>query len=131
MMEKLEVAFNTGFIKNNNYKVISVDENSCIVEAMITDTSLNPFGITHGGYVFGLADTTAGILANVYGNAVTTNSSINYLNKGKGQKLVAEAKFLKRGISLSTCECVIYDEEKKVVAKATLEYYYIGSKVIK
>ena len=125
MKEKLEEVFNSGYIKNNNYRVISVDENSCVVEGLLTDTSLNPFGIAHGGYTFGLIDTTAGILANVFGNAVTTNASINYLSKGKGNKLTAKATFLKRGISLSTCECTVYDEEKRLVAKAVLEYYYI------
>lgn len=125
MEEKLKEVFETGFIKNNNYKIINVDENGCKIEGEITDTSLNPFGIAHGGFIFGLVDTTAGLLANLFGNAVTTNSSINYINKGKGSKLIAEAKLIKKGKAITTCECDVFDEEGILVAKAILEYFYI------
>lgn len=125
MKEKIEDLFNIGFIKNNNYQIIDINENLCKIEGIITETSLNPFGIAHGGYIFGLVDTTAGLLANLFGNAVTTNSSINYLNKGKGKKLIAEAKILKKGKDIATCECSVYDEENKIIAKAILEYFYI------
>lgn len=125
MKEKIEKMFNQGFIKNNNYKIIDVNEEMCKIEGIVTDTSLNPFGIAHGGYIFGLVDTTAGLLANLFGNAVTTNSSINYLNKGKGNMLIAEARILKKGKDITTCECSVYDEENKIIAKAILEYFYI------
>lgn len=125
MKEKLEEVFSQGFIKNNNYKIISIDENMCKMEAKITDTSLNPFNIPHGGFIFGLVDTTAGLLANMFGKAVTTNSTINYLNMTKGSKLIAEAKLIKKGKAITTCECNVYDEENKLVAKAILEYFYV------
>ena len=86
-----------GFIKNNNYNLVSIDENECKLEATITETSLNPFNIAHGGFIFGLADTAAGILANINGMALTTSSTINYLNTGKGNKLIAIATRLKTG----------------------------------
>lgn len=125
MKEKIEEVFNNGFIKNNNYRIVDFNEELCRVEGKITETSLNPFGIAHGGYVFGLMDTTAGLLVNLFGTAVTTNSSINYLNKAKGKKLIAEAKLLKKGKTIATCECNVYDEENKIIAKAILEYFYI------
>ena len=125
MKEEIEKLFNNGFIKNNNYEIINADEKECIIEGNITDTSLNPFGIVHGGYIFGLADSTAGLLVNLFGKAVTTNSSVNYLNKASGSKLIAKAKFLKRGKRVATCECIIYDEENKVIAKTITEYLYI------
>ena len=81
MEEKLKEVFETGFIKNNNYRIINIDEQGCKIEGKITDTSLNPFGIAHGGFIFGLVDTTAGLLANLFGNAVTTNSSILSLER--------------------------------------------------
>ena len=50
-----------GFISANNYEVVKVEENYCELEGIITDTSTNHLGIAHGGYIFGLADTAAGI----------------------------------------------------------------------
>ena len=125
MNEEIEKKFNTGFIKNNNYKIILINSEECKIEGNITDTSLNPFGIAHGGYIFGLVDTTAGLLANFFGNAVTTSSSINYLNKVRGNKIIAEAKLLKKGNKIATCECSVFNEDGKIVVKAILEYFYI------
>ena len=52
-----------GFIGNNNYKVIKVEDNYCELEGVLSNSSLNNFGVAHGGYIFGLADTAAGIAA--------------------------------------------------------------------
>lgn len=125
MKEKIKELFNKGFIKNNHYKIITIDDKICTIEGKITNTSLNPFNIVHGGYIFGLADTTAGLLANLFGSAVTTNSSINYINKATDSKLIANAKILKKGKSITTCECEILDSNGILIAKATLEYFYI------
>ena len=115
-----------GFIKNNNYNLVSIDENECKLEATITETSLNPFNIAHGGFIFGLADTAAGILANINGMAFTTSSTINYLNTGKGNKLIAIATRLKTGKNISNYEVEIYDEFNTLTAKAIIEYFYIN-----
>ena len=45
-----------GFIANNNFKLVSVENKNCILKAKITETSVNPYGFPHGGFIFGLAD---------------------------------------------------------------------------
>ena len=115
-----------GFIKANNYKVIKVEENYCELEGKITETSLNPFGIAHGGYIFGLADTAAGIAAMTNGKkAVTINSTIDYFNAGKGEYLKAVAKCLKSGKNISNFEVFIYDEKNTLIAKSNVNYFYL------
>lgn len=115
-----------GFIKNNNYKVLKVEENYCEMEGLITDTSMNPFGLAHGGYIFGLADTAAGIAAMTdEKTALTVNSSIEYLKAAKGKKLLAIAKALKKGKNIAVIEVSIYDEENNLIAKASVTYFYI------
>ena len=124
--ELLERAMNNGFISNNNYKIIEVKDNYCVLEGTITETSLNNFGIAHGGYIFGLADTAAGIAAMSKGRkAVTLSSNINYIKKAKGNKLIAKTLCLKEGKTISNYEVSIYDEEDNLIAKATIEYFYI------
>lgn len=123
---KEEVQLDRGFIFNNNYKLIEVGDNYCKLEGIITNTSLNPYGIAHGGYIFGLADTAAGIAAKTVGRtAVTLNSHINYFKKVRGNKLIAESNCLKQGRTISTYEVFIYDEENNLIAKATIDYCYI------
>ncbi len=115
-----------GFISNNNYKLIEIKDNYCKLEGTITEDSLNPYGIVHGGYIFGLADTAGGIVVSTSGRAgVTTSSTILYLRKGTGNKLTAIAKCLKSGKSIMNCEVEIFDEQDKLVSKVLLEYMFL------
>ena len=116
-----------GFISANNYEVIKVEENYCELEGIITDTSTNHLGIAHGGYIFGLADTAAGIAAMTDGRvAVTVDSNIQYLKAGKGNKLKAVAKCIKNGKSVGFFEVYIYDQEDALIAKSSINYFYMN-----
>lgn len=122
---------NKGFIGNNNYNVIKVDENYCELEGIITETSYNNMKIVHGGFIFGLADTAAGIaaLSSVYGsevNIVTVDANINYFKPGKGERLVAKANVIKPGKTISVVEVEIYNDNNDMVAKSTMTFYYIN-----
>ena len=120
-----------GFIGSNNYNVIKVDENYCELEGVISESSYNNMNIVHGGYIFGLADTAAGIAAlscvfegNV--NIVTVDANINYFKPGKGERLVAKANVIKPGKTLSVVEVEIYNDNNDMVAKSTMTFYYIN-----
>ena len=115
-----------GFINNNNYNILKVKEDYCELEGIITDTSLNPYGIAHGGFIFGLADTASGIASRSGGRvAVTSSSSIEYLRPCNGKKIKAIASCLKSGKNISVYEVYIYDENEKMVARASVSYFYI------
>ena len=116
-----------GFVKCNNYNVIKVEEHYCEMEAVINDSSKNPFGIAHGGFIFGLADTAAGIAAMTdERTAVTINSNIDYLKPGKGDKLIAKANAIKSGKSISVIEVLIYDSDLELISKASVTYFYVS-----
>lgn len=119
-----------GFIGNNNYNVIKVEEGYCELEGIISETSYNNMNIVHGGYIFGLADTAAGIaaLSSVFGsdvNIVTVDASINYFKPAKGEKLIAKAKTIKPGKTISVVEVEIYNDKNDMVAKTSMTFYYI------
>ena len=96
------------------------------MEGIITKTSLNHLNIVHGGYIFGLADTAAGIAAMTEGrNVVTIDSNINYLKKATGEKIIAIAKPLKTGKTISVYEVLINNENDELIAKATITYYML------
>ena len=114
-----------GFIANNNYKLISVENGNSVLSADITETSLNPYGLPHGGFIFGLADTAAGVAARSNGrNAMTVSADIDYLHAAKGNKLIAEATCIKDGKTISVYEVSISDENR-LISKATFTYFYI------
>lgn len=115
-----------GFITNNNYKVLKVSENYCELEGTLTDTSKNHLNIAHGGYIFGLADTCAGIAAMTdFRTAVTIDANITYLKQVTGSKVKAIAKPLKVGKKISMFEIYIYNDKEELVAKANMNYCYI------
>jgi len=116
-----------GYINANNYKILKVEENYCEMEGIITDTSKNPFGSVHGGYIFGLADTAAGIAAMTDNRtALTINSSIDYFKIGNGNKLIAKAKSLKTGKNISVIDVSVFDEDNNLIAKTSITYFYIN-----
>lgn len=116
-----------GFIKYNHYELVDLKKDSCIMEADINEDSLNPYGMVHGGFLFGLADTAAGALACVDGRkAVTLNSHIEYLHPVYGQKVRVVVKVLKSGNHISLYEASIYDSKGNMDCKVTLEYYYLN-----
>ena len=135
MNEMTKVAKDTlkdikGFIGNNNYNVIKVEEGYCELEGIISETSYNNMNIVHGGYIFGLADTAAGIaaLSSVFGsdvNIVTVDANINYFKPAKGERLVAKASVIKPGNTISVIEVEIYNDNNDMVAKSSMTFYYI------
>ena len=126
ILAKEQVKKCKGFIEANNYEILKVEENYCELEGTITESSTNHLGIAHGGYIFGLADTAAGVAAMTDGrNAMTINSSIDYLKVSKGNKLKAIAKCIKNGKTVSFFEVLIYDTEENLIAKANVNYFYL------
>ncbi len=115
-----------GFIAANNYNIIKVEENYCELEGKVTEHSYNPYGIVHGGYIFGLADTACGIAARSTGRtAVTSSASIEYLRACKSAKIKAVAKAIKVGSNLSFYEVFLYDTDDNLIAKSDMSYFYL------
>lgn len=117
-----------GFFSHNNYHVVSIEkEKKVVLEANITENSLNPYGYVHGGLIFGLGDTAMGIAARSGGRpAVTQNASITYLRPSIGKKLRAEADVIKMGKATCYLRCNFYDESNKLTATMDASYFYIN-----
>ena len=115
-----------GFSKYNHYQLVDLTKDYCIMDADLTTDSLNPYGMAHGGFLFGLADTAAGALACVDGRkAVTLSSHIEYLHACHGSKIKVVVEAVKTGKNVSVYEVCIYDDKETMVAKATVDYFYL------
>lgn len=127
MKEKILEGFNNdnGFIKNNGFKIIELDENIAKVEYEVKSDGLNSINIVHGGVLFGLCDTTAGCLACMSGYfPMTVNSSINYVNPASKGKLTAIAKVVKSGFIFGVYSVDVYDENNKIICTSNVTMYY-------
>jgi len=118
-----------GFTKKNGFKITDLTNEHCIMEYKIKKDGLNPYGIVHGGVLFGLADTCAGTLAVMNGKIpLTTSANINYYNKANGSKVIAESTVLKEGNKIGYYNVNLYDEKNILLASATVNMYFTDSK---
>ena len=119
--------FNNGFISNNNFELLEVEEGkSAVIKANITESSLNPYGIAHGGFIFGLGDTSMGVVARTTGRkAVTLSANITYLKPSTGEYLIAKSEIIKDGKTTCFIRSNIYNDKDVLVASMDSNYYYI------
>ncbi len=87
----------------------------------------NIYGGMHGGCVFSLADTVAGVAAASYGNKVTTlDASINFMRPVTGTEyLYCEAKVKRSGTNISVVCAEMTGGDGKLLADASFTYYHM------
>lgn len=128
--EKLKKIRNMGFIKEIGFKLTDVSEGYAKGELELTPMHANPIGSTHGGVIFAIADTVGGTAATSRGRFVTTVSgNINYLSPAMNcTKLIAESREIKVGKKMCVYEVTITNEREKVIAVATMTFFYLDKK---
>ena len=126
MEEKIRESIekDNGFIKSNGFKIIELTSTKAVMECELKPSSLNPMGIAHGGLLFGLADTCAGILAFTTGKkCVTSSANMNYLKPAK-DKIVAIATILKTGKNIGYYNVEIKNDKDELVAVSTVNMFF-------
>lgn len=105
-----------------------LDEDLLVMRLHASDQHLRPGGTVSGPAMFSLADVAAYVatMARIGKEAlaVTTNCSIDFMRKPvAGADVIAQAKVLKLGRSLSVVDVMLYSEgQPDPVARATLTY---------
>ncbi|KMW57561.1 Phenylacetic acid degradation-related protein [Candidatus Rhodobacter oscarellae] len=113
---------------HKDFNVEAVTEDGVRMRLYVTEANLRPGGTVSGPSMFALAD-VAIYLATLSrigpeALAVTTNGSIDFMRKPSANTdLIAEARLLKLGKTLSVGDVLIYSEGVDApVARATLTY---------
>ena len=115
-----------GYIKNNNFKIVELNDRECKMEYKVTEKGLNPMGILHGGIIFGLADTCAGVLSSMTGKkSVTISSNINYIKAVSSGTITAKAKILKIGNKIGYFNVDINNDKNELISNVLVNVYYI------
>jgi uncharacterized protein (TIGR00369 family) len=84
--------------------------------------------MVHGGAIASLVDVTATAACwasptvDPSARGTTIGFTINYLNAGRGQDLVATADVVQRGRSISVCEVSVRSADDSLVARAIVTY---------
>lgn len=121
----------TGLAQNMGMKINVPEKGMAIGTMKIEDRMLNPYGAIHGGTLFALADTVGGTAALSQGYyIVTSTGTIHYLRDTRNSReITATAIEVKTGKTLSIYDVEMEDEYGKLVAKATMTYFSIGTEV--
>jgi uncharacterized protein (TIGR00369 family) len=90
-------------------------------------------GSIHGGMLATLCDVASawtlwGALEVGVEMPVTTDMHIRYYRQPQAGPLTAEANLVHRGRRLLSCECVVTDDESRVLARATATYMIVPYK---
>ena len=129
-MRSLENQFNTSeYLIKNNMKVLEVDEDHVCMEQRVTDSIRNIYGNVHGGSLFALADTTAGIQCMANGRkCVTLDGNIHFVHPAAGSMIYSRSELVSMGHSVGVFNVNIFDEDETLTSRATMTMYFIKEK---
>lgn len=113
----------------DNYKIEKYEYGNVTLSTEVKKSSLNYYGIAHGGYLFTLCDQVAGLVAISTGfEAVTLQSIINYFKPGKmGERLFVVGKCIHNGKTTKVVDIEIRNREDKLLTKNSCTMYVTGT----
>ncbi len=104
-------------------EVVPGDAGMATVHLNVDEKMHNPMGLVHGGVIALLADAAMGI---AFGRTLddqqafaTVEMKTSYLRPISRGRLTAKAELLTRGLRIGFVECMIVDQRKKTIAKAS------------
>lgn len=103
-------------------KCEKISEDDVKVTLPIKPLYINSAGVVHGGIISSLADVamcnTVGADENNVQKVVTVDLNVTFLKGAQTEYLVAFAHVTKGGRNLTHADCLIYDDQETLVAKA-------------
>lgn len=115
------------FAGANDIAITKVAEDYAEGELTVTEQSLNPLGIVHGGCLCTLADTVAGSAVISRGIlCVTLSNSMNFLAPAGGtKKIKCVATPQKMGKTVCVFDTVLTNDEGQTVATGVFTFYIL------
>lgn len=121
-----------GFANSIGIVVTQAADGCAEGEIILEKRHFNPIGSVHGGCLFSLADTVAGVaLASTDVVCTTLSSHVEFLNgamKGRSHKLIAKAAPVRIGGRIAVYNVEITDDTGVDIARLTAEFYIMSSK---
>lgn len=115
-----------GFTDVIGVKVLKHHKGYCLTRTEVKPELKNPIGSVHGGCLYTIADTTAGMASIELGqekSVTTINGSMQFLNAAiETTALYAEANVLKTGKRIVYTEVAVRGDDGTVFAKASFTF---------
>ncbi|WP_192872552.1 PaaI family thioesterase [Streptococcus suis] len=112
----------------DDYQATMLNEKEVLLTTKVTEKSLNPYGMAHGGFLFTLADSVAGLTTVARGSYfVTLQSNIHYMKAAKlGDTLSVIGSCTHDGSRTKVVEVKIENQDKQLLASASFTMFVTG-----
>lgn len=112
----------------DDYQATMLNEKEVLLTTKVTEKSLNPYGMAHGGFLFILADSVAGLTTVASGSySVTLQSNIHYMKAAKlGDTLSVIGSCTHDGSRTKVVEVKIENQDKQLLASASFTMFVTG-----
>ncbi|HEM2826900.1 PaaI family thioesterase [Streptococcus suis] len=112
----------------DDYQATMLSEKEVLLTTKVTEKSLNPYGMAHGGFLFTLADSVAGLTTVAGGSySVTLQSNIHYMKAAKlGDTLSVIGSCTHDGSRTKVVEVKIENQDKQLLASASFTMFVTG-----
>ena len=124
-------------LKRNNFtvtkrlEIVSAEANRVRMRVQLTPECTNGHGIAHGGFLYSIADSTAGVTAFMDGRSyVTEDSHIQFISNLREGMIYSEGQVLHRGRTLVTVLVNLTAEDGRLLAHGTFNMYHIDTQYI-
>ncbi|MCK3934760.1 PaaI family thioesterase [Streptococcus suis] len=109
----------------DDYQATMLNEKEVLLTTKVTEKSLNPYGMAHGGFLFTLADSVAGLTTVASGSySVTLQSNIHYMKAAKlGDTLSVIGSCTHDGSRTKVVEVKIENQDKQLLASASFTMF--------
>ena len=128
-LEKFKDLVNSreGYMRFNGIEVTKLEPGFCEARAPMGPDKTNPHGMAHGGFLFTLCDSVAGIAASTRGrNVVGRSADIHYLRPGDGAYVTARATVVHEGLHMALADVKLYNDREELIVTAQVEMFFIG-----
>lgn len=119
------------FMEMLGIKLVKVSLNGAeLVLDPVRDEETNPYGMIHGGVLYTISDSCAGITARADNRRyVTQCADFHYLSSGKaGERLTARSRVIKRGRSSCIVEVTTFDAAGRQLTLGVFTMFCLGEK---
>ncbi len=112
----------------DDYQATMLNEKEVLMTTKVTEKSLNPYGMAHGGFLFTLADSVVGLTTVASGSySVTLQSNIHYMKAAKlGDTLSVIGSCTHDGSRTKVVEVKIENQDKQLLASASFTMFVTG-----
>ena len=127
-LDKLKARVNArgGYMRLNGLEVTELAPGYCEARAPMSKEKMNPHGMAHGGYLFTLCDTAAGVAATTLGRKVVgRTASIHFLRPGSGTYFTAKSRVIQSGRHMALGRVDVFDDQEELIATADVEMFYL------